>query len=96
MRPERMAGQPVETAWRNLDSRLPMEWTTVSLTESPKGSRSMAQREMPSALSSGESWWRQARTRRRGGSYSTISPESATRPSGSLRDQAEPGFQVVS
>ena len=55
LRLERIAGQPVETACKNLDSCLSREWTTVSLTDSPKGSSSMTQRETPSALSSGES-----------------------------------------
>src|SRR5215471_5903341 len=35
LRLERIDGQPVDTALRSLESCLSIEWTTVSLTESP-------------------------------------------------------------
>jgi hypothetical protein len=68
----------------------------VSLTASAIGSSWIVQLAYPSAFSSGLNSLRHLSTRRLSGSTSTISPVSATRPSGKTSCHDYPAFQSVS
>src|SRR6185312_8852072 len=96
LRLDRTFGQPPETAAINFEGSRSMVWVTESLTAAPLGSSSMVHSDAPSALSSGLSWCCQRITRRRGGSASTISPASVTRPSGCTFFQEEPTVHSLS
>src|SRR5512147_2031262 len=74
-------GQPPDTAAMKFEGSRSMLWVMESLTAAPLGCSSIVQSDAPSALSSGLSWGSQRITSRRGGSASTISPASVTRPS---------------
>src|SRR5579863_6840575 len=79
---EMIFGQPPDTAAMNFEGSRSIVWVMESLTAVPLGSNSMVHSDSPSALSSGLLWFCQRITNRRGGSASTISPESENRPSG--------------
>src|SRR5579863_10247135 len=96
LRLERTFGQPPETAAMNFEGSRSMVWVMESLTAVPKVSSSIVQYESPSALSSGLSWCCQRITSRRGGSASTISPASVTRPSGYTFFHEEPTVHWLS
>src|SRR5437868_3095677 len=63
---------------------------------SPCGSSVYVIREWPSDFSAGLSWCCHVRTSRRGGSISTTSPLSTTRPSGAISFHDAPFFQAQS
>src|SRR6185437_1431081 len=96
LRLEMTLGQPPDTDTMNFEPSRSMEWVTVSLTAVPWSSSSIVQRETPSALSSGFHWFCQRITRRRGGSDSTISPESSTSPAPVTSFHGEPAFHGLS
>src|SRR5690348_15662009 len=93
---EMTLGQPPDTASMSFEASRYMVWVMVGLTAVPKGSNCIVQIELPSALSSGLSLFCQRITRRRGGSASTISPASVTRPSGYTFFHEEPAVHRLS
>src|SRR5262249_46650286 len=80
----------------NFEGSRSMLWVMESLTAVPVGSSSIVQSDAPSALSSGFHSLVQRITRRRGGSASTISPASASRPSGYTSFQEDPAVHRLS
>src|SRR5690348_15396570 len=82
LRLERTLGQPPDRAVMSFEGSRSTVCVIESFTAVPKGSTSIVQYESPSAARSGLSRCRHRMTRRRGGSASTISPESQIRPSG--------------
>src|SRR5215813_12355056 len=80
----------------SFDSARSISWVIVSFTASSTGLSSTVQREYPSDFSSGLNSLRHLSTNRRGGSTSTISPVSATRPSGKTSRHDAPAFHALS
>src|SRR5215468_2205409 len=96
LRLEMTLGQPPDTAAMNFEGSRSMVWVIESLTALPGASSSIVHCDSPSALSSGLSWCCQRITKRRGGSASTISPESVIRPSGYTFFHEEPTVHWLS
>src|SRR5262249_42230984 len=96
LRLEMTFGQPPDTASMNFEGSRSMVWVMESLTDVAKGSSSIVHSDSPSAFSSGLLWCCQRITRRRGGSASTISPESVSLPSGYHIFQKDPAIHWLS
>jgi hypothetical protein len=101
LRLERMPGQPPETTLMNFDYRaLCHIWWWSASRHRPSARDSIVQREYPLDSRPGLNSLRARRTilstRRLGGSTSTISQVSASRPSGKTICHEEPAFQSVS
>src|ERR1700677_5012420 len=92
LRLERIVGQPCDTAWMNFEFSFSIVWVMLSLVTSFCGSVSNHQREYPSSFNSGLNWFCHFSTSRLGGSHSSTSPASATRPSAKIIFQLAPGF----